>query len=483
MEQAVAVMRESAPEPRADGKACPLVGAVLWTPAGATKTASRGELRLGDHAEHTLLERKNRDQKLDGSILFATLEPCAPGARKHPKLGCAERIVNARIKEVYVGITDPDPTVDRKGIKYLEDSGIVVHMFDRDLQDEISTANKDFIAQALERAAEHQKAPAEVKLSSLEDASETAALGDLSPEALELYRDAVKVAAPIGSAEFNAELTRQRLLTKKDGLLVPTRQGLLLFGREPRTAIPQAGLLATIHYPDGTHELENFEGPMVLIPNEVERWLRNKMPNVFERNQMQRQERPALPFEMVREAVVNALVHRDYDVAGAKIQLEVTANTITVKSPGGPISPITLKQLQDFNAPVLSRNPEVNYVFAKLGLAEERGFGLRTLKLGAAGLPLPTYAYEEPYLKLTLYRNAEGAAQALPQSVIASMNEEEAAGWSFITEVGEITASAYAQRFGFDDRKAQRHIKRFVELGILRKVGAGRATKYQVARV
>jgi predicted HTH transcriptional regulator len=63
------------------------------------------------------------------------------------------------------------------------------------------------------------------------------------------------------------------------------------------------------------------------------------------------------------------------------------------------------------------------------------------------------------------------------------MNEEEAAGWSFITEVGEITASAYAQRFGFDDRKAQRHIKRFVELGILRKVGAGRATKYQVARV
>jgi ATP-dependent DNA helicase RecG len=42
-----------------------------------------------------LLERKHRDERLDGSFLFATLEPCAPGARKHPKMACAERIVNA----------------------------------------------------------------------------------------------------------------------------------------------------------------------------------------------------------------------------------------------------------------------------------------------------------------------------------------------------------------------------------------------------
>jgi len=61
---------------------------------------------------------------LDGSILFATLEPCAPGARKHPKMACAERIVAARIAEVWVGIEDPDPKVDRQGIKYLQDRGV-----------------------------------------------------------------------------------------------------------------------------------------------------------------------------------------------------------------------------------------------------------------------------------------------------------------------------------------------------------------------
>ena len=100
MELAIQAMRESVNEPRADGKANPLVGAVLYKPNGTIEKACRGELRDGDHAEFTLLERKNRDCKLDGAILFATLEPCAPGARSHPKLGCAERIVLARITEV-----------------------------------------------------------------------------------------------------------------------------------------------------------------------------------------------------------------------------------------------------------------------------------------------------------------------------------------------------------------------------------------------
>jgi len=98
MEMAIEAMRQSVGEPRDDGKASPLVGAVLYRPDGTVETAHRGELRYGDHAEYTLLERKNRDRKLDGSILFATLEPCAPGSRRHPKLGCAERIVLARIK-------------------------------------------------------------------------------------------------------------------------------------------------------------------------------------------------------------------------------------------------------------------------------------------------------------------------------------------------------------------------------------------------
>ena len=137
MELSVEVMKQSVQEARGDAKPSPYVGAVLVRNDGSVVTAYRGELREGDHAEFTLIERKCRSERLDGCTLFATLEPCAPGARHFPKLGCAERIVNARIAKVYIGIEDPDPTVCRKGIQHLLDNGVEVEMYPRDLQAEM----------------------------------------------------------------------------------------------------------------------------------------------------------------------------------------------------------------------------------------------------------------------------------------------------------------------------------------------------------
>ncbi len=94
---------------------------------------------------------------------------------------------------------------------------------------------------------------------------------------------------------------------------------------------------------------------------------------------------------LVLTHVLVALVHRDYAIEGAKCQLVVTPDTITEKSPRKPVEPITLNQIQSFDAPMLSRNPVLHYVFARMELAEERGLGLRSMKRRAeqAGLPLP----------------------------------------------------------------------------------------------
>ncbi len=143
MKKAIEVMRLSVPEHRPDGSPSPLVGAVLVRPDGSIVTAARGELRNGNHAEFILLERKCLSEKLDGCTLFTTLEPCLD--RNKPKRGCARHIVSARIKEVYVGLEDDNPRVAGKGIEYLRRHGVTVHMFDRDLQDEILTVNNEFL--------------------------------------------------------------------------------------------------------------------------------------------------------------------------------------------------------------------------------------------------------------------------------------------------------------------------------------------------
>jgi ATP-dependent DNA helicase RecG len=119
-----------------------------------------------------------------------------------------------------------------------------------------------------------------------------------------------------------------------------------------------------------------------------------------------------------------------------------------------------------------------------MGMAEEQGFGLTSLKLQAEklGLPLPSYSMEGDSLVLTIYRSKAGAVAGLPSEVRETLNADERKGWEFLTTRPSVTRRDYAEQLGFDDRKAQRHLKRFVELGLLRKVGASSSTKYEVRK-
>lgn len=474
MERAIEVMRQSIGESRNDGKPNPLVGAVLVRPDGTTESACRGELREGNHAEFTLLERKCVGEKLDDCILFATLEPCLN--RNQPKRSCARHIVSARIKKVYVGIEDDNPTVAGKGIQYLRNHGVEIEMFDRDLQEIILAENKAFLEWARQQTGELEEKP--VKLSEYEDAIEGTKIEDFSQPALKRYRAKAKIDPAVGSAEFGRMLKLQGLLA--EDAQSPSGFGYLLFGKDPRLAMPQAGLLARAELPSGKADRKEFSMPMVLIPGELEKWLNKILPNTLDRSQMERTEKVDLPFEMIREAVVNALIHRDYDIKGRKCQLVVTSDAITIKSPGGPIPPITMEQLRSFTAPMKSRNPVLHFVFARMGLAEEQGYGLTSLKEQAVklGLPLPTYSHEGESLVLTIYRTVQAATEGLGQHVLDSLNKSERRGWEFMAGRTGTTQSEYAGELGVTARTAQRHLTHFVQLGLLKRMGSGPATEY-----
>jgi ATP-dependent DNA helicase RecG len=363
------------------------------------------------------------------------------------------------------------------GIEHLRRHGVTVHMFDRDLQDVIAKENKEFFEWARQQA--EKPAPEPIKLSKYEDPVQHVMLADLSDEALERYRSAAAIKAALGSAEFARLLRQQGLLVGEDDALVPTGFGLLLFGKEPRNALPQAGVLARAELADGTSSRAEFGQAMVLVPGQLEAWLNTVLPSTLDRSRMERVEKVDLPFEMIREAVVNALIHRDYDIVGQKCQLIVNADTITIKSPGGPIAPITLEEMRSFTAPMKSRNPVLHYVFARMGMAEEQGYGLTSLKRLAQerGLPLPTYSMEGDSLTLTIFRSADSATVGLGVKR-QELTVEELEGWKFVAGRTVTTQSDYARHLGVTARTAQRHLSRFVELELLRRVGRGPATQY-----
>lgn len=478
MEMAIVVMKKSVHEPRRD-KTSPKVGVVLIMPDGSVDTAFRGELRHGDHAEFTLLERKHRKTDLTGSILFATLEPCAPGARRHPKLACAERIVLARIKEVWVGLEDPDPTVDRKGIKYLQDNGVTVHMFDRDLQQIIEEENSDFLLQAKSRTKDAKQIKPLV-LTDLEKVNKKAGFSDISEEALTFYKEKINFEGKITSASFVNKLYRKGILDKEKNKYIPTGIGLILFGKTPEDFYPQAILKGTVKYPNGKIDIEDFGGPLVSIPDAVENWWKRVMPSSIDRSSAQRRTIIDFPYEPVREAVTNALVHRDYDIKGATCHLQINEHTITVKSPGGPVAPITLEQLQNFDAPTLSRNPHIFSVLADVGIVERRGLGMETFMELAKRhkLPLPRYSFVNPYLILTFSRTVEELKGQYGKEGVGELNKEEMNGVVFIQGKKEVTKREYAEYFHISAKKSQRHLSKFSKLGIVKQEIKGPATVY-----
>lgn len=481
MKKAIEVMRQSVPEQRPDGSTSPSVGAVLVRSDGSIVTAARGELRDGNHAEFILLERKCLGERLDSCVLFTTLEPCLD--RNEPKRGCARHIISARIKEVYVGMEDDNPRVAGRGIEYLRRHGVIVHMFDRDLQDEILAENQEFFAWARRQPVRPKEEP--VKLSRYEDPVTAVALEDLSQQALERYRSKAELAPEVGSQDFLRVLQQQGVLVGEGDAAVPSGFGLLLFGKQPRNAMPQAGLLARADLPDGSSARKEFGQALVLIPELLEKWLNTVLPSTINRSRMERKEEVNLPFDMIREAVVNALIHRDYDLAGQKCQLVVNADTITVKSPGGPIPPVTLEQLQSFTAPMKSRNPVLHYTFARMGMAEEQGFGLEKSLKGQAqklDLPLPTFALAGDYLVLTIYRRREAAVSTLVGEIRDQLSKAEIIGWEWISKRDSVTTAEYEEAMKLPNRTAKNHIQKLRKLGLLKMTGAGRTTRYEVIR-
>lgn len=220
----------------------------------------------------------------------------------------------------------------------------------------------------------------------------------------------------------------------------------------------------------------------VLAANEALRWLRHKLPDPVDRSEARRRKANDPFFVLVREGLVNALVHRDYDVAGAKCQLIARSDSVTIMSPGGPPAPITLQQLQSFRAPMLSRNPIVHYVFAQMELAEERGLGMQSMRYVAekADLPLPTYAWEDPYLVLRVYATSGAALAALADDICKALSKPERAGWEWLAKRRKVTAAEYAAAMGMPKRTALNHLRRFTELGLVAQRGAARSTYYEV---
>lgn len=126
-----------------DNKPHPKVGAVVVFPDGTYICGYRGQKDPGDHAEFTVFKRVGENLDFARSTLYTTLEPCTK--RNPPKIPCVERIIEKKIKRVFVGMLDPNSFVCGKGVNILRKNNVEVKFFPVKEMEKIESLNSDFI--------------------------------------------------------------------------------------------------------------------------------------------------------------------------------------------------------------------------------------------------------------------------------------------------------------------------------------------------
>lgn len=136
-------IREARRSQHEDEKPHPYVGVVVVRDGEVLASACRGDQAPGDHAEFGILEKKLKSDKIAGCTVYTTLEPCT--TRNHPKVPCAERLIQRRVGRVVIGALDPDQRITGRGVLHLRRAGIAVDLFPPDLMAEVEELNRDFI--------------------------------------------------------------------------------------------------------------------------------------------------------------------------------------------------------------------------------------------------------------------------------------------------------------------------------------------------
>lgn len=283
--------------------------------------------------------------------------------------------------------------------------------------------------------------------------------------------------------DSRAELLFEMGAITNEGL--PTVAGLLLFGKNPQAFLPQSGALF-VRFPSteprneaggaGYGRRDELRGP---LPRIVERlwnivWEEMRVGAVV--NQLQREELTEYPAFAVREAIINAVAHRDYRIKGRRIEVRMYSDRLEVISPGGLPGYITLDNLVEEH---YSRNPRLVSGLYQWGYIEELGLGIDLMieEMVRLGHPPPEFRATEYSFTVKL-SNVRPNRPSQPRGA-NSVNERQTRALTHVRQQGSITNSEYQQLCGdVGAETLRRDLADLVDKGLLLKIGSKKGTYY-----
>lgn len=204
-----------------------------------------------------------------------------------------------------------------------------------------------------------------------------------------------------------------RALSCLDEDSTPTLAGLLFFGREPQRFFLDARISAA-RIPGTEPRLdladrEEITGTFTVQLEGARSFLGRHLTRASHIEGWERRDEPILPDQVLREALVNALVHRDYRSA-SQIRLFVYDDRVEVVNPGELLNRLTVDKIR-LGGLSQKRNPVIASLSARLGRRENLGFGVPEMfrRMREAGCPEPEIDVGAGHFRLVLRFPREGA--------------------------------------------------------------------------
>ncbi len=320
-------------------------------------------------------------------------------------------------------------------------------------------------------------------------------LDDLLPEAISDYRQSRAEANP--DAE-ELRWTDEDLLQSLDcmrrnpqGAWQPTVAGLMLFGKP--VALRRCFPMMRVDYirvpgrdwvpqPDRRFDTIDLRDPLLRLIRRAQAAILDDLPKGFalEEGDLQRQDKPAIPLRVIREALVNALMHRSYR-SHSPVQIIRYANRLEIRNPG-----FSLKSQDHLGDPGSQlRNPRIAAALYDTRLAETKGSGIRVMResMEQAGLTPPLFESDrgnDQFVARYFFHHFLGAEDVawLAQFKDLQLSDDEAKALIVVREAGAINNGTYRELTKVDTLGASQALRRLRDAGLLVQKGRGSATYY-----
>jgi ATP-dependent DNA helicase RecG len=315
----------------------------------------------------------------------------------------------------------------------------------------------------------------------------------LSPSMTAEDLDIDEIRATVREAEesgrFSFTKPTDDLLVLNDlSVLVPpgfTNGGDALFSQAPMRRHPQcrAQLLVFAGEKSDSEYLDNrtFKGPLVRTCREIVAAIEstNSIRSVFHAGAVQRSDQPAYDPDAIREGVVNAFVHRDYEAYSGGLKVSVYRDRIEIWNSGAlpeGLKPSDLKR----DHPSILVNPFIAQVFYLRGFMERVGRGTELIAKASKrlGATAPHWRDTGTGVTLTIYSSHREQEPQRP------LNDRQRAFLDAIAVGDTLSLRDYVSRFAgtITDRHARRDLDELVKAGYVEVVGAGPSTAYRRER-